>query len=88
MARGRAPNSPFERVALSPFARRLVGATANTLVIVDVRTLAVVDIVRETAHRGVTALAYASDGLRVLSAGEDGKLRLWRVAEDSQAGFV
>ena len=88
VAQGKAPNSAFTHIALSPFAKRLVGATANTLAIIDVHTGKPVDVVRSTGHGGVSALSYASDGLRVLSAGEDGKLRLWRVAEDKDAGFV
>ena len=38
-----------------------------------------------TAHGGVTALCYSSDGLRALSGGEDGRLplRVWRVEDDA-----
>jgi len=82
-ARGAAPGGvPFERVALSPFARRLVGATASQLCIVDVNSGAVLETV-PTAHGGVTALCYSSDGLRALSGGEDGRLRVWRVEDDA-----
>jgi hypothetical protein len=33
-------------------------------------------------HGAVSSLCYACDGLRVLSAGEDSRLRLWRVEDD------
>ena len=82
-ARGAAPGgAPFDRIALSPFAKRLVGATANQLYVIDVATAAVLETV-PTAHGGVTALCYSSDGLRALSGGEDGRLRVWRVEDDA-----
>ena len=81
-ARGGAPNGlPFERIALSPFARRLVGATATTMSIVDVERRQVLETI-QTGHNGISALCYSSDGLRALSAGQDGRLRLWRVEDD------
>ena len=94
-ARGAAPGKPFDLVALSPFATRLVGACASSVTIVDVAaaargrggTLSVVDTM-PTMHAGVSALQFSGDGLRVLSGGADGKLRLWRVAEDEKAGTV
>ena len=88
-ARGAAPGGvPFERVALSPFAKRLVGATASRLCIVDVASAAVLETV-PTGHGGVTALCYSSDGLRALSGGEDGRLRVWRVEDDvTKAGTL
>ena len=80
---GAAPGGvPFERIALSPFAKRLVGATASQLCIVNVALGAVLETV-PTAHGGVTALCYSSDGLRALSGGEDGRLRVWRVEDDA-----
>lgn len=81
-ARGTAPNgAPFERVALSPFARRLVGSTRTTMVIVDVEKQRVLETI-DTGHGGISCLQYSSDGLRVLTAGSDGRLRLWRVEDD------
>jgi len=88
-ARGTVPGAPFEAIALSPFAKRLVGGTASTLTIVDVAAAArgqsaraVIDTIQATAHGGITGLSYSSDGLRALSAGEDGRLRLWVVETD------
>lgn len=87
-ARGRAPNgTPFEAVALSPFARRLVGATATTITIVDVdaaaRGAASVLETIPSGHGGISSLCYAADGLRALSGGKDGRLRLWRLEDDA-----
>ena len=85
-ARGKAPHAPFEMIALSPFAMRLVGATASASIsIIDVASGRALETI-EAGHGAVTALAYSFDGLRVLSGGGDGKLRLWRVGEDDQAG--
>jgi WD40 repeat protein len=82
-------SAPFEAITLSPFAKRLVGGTASTLTIVDVAAAArgqsaraVIDTIQATAHGGITGLSYSSDGLRALSAGEDGRLRLWVVETD------
>ena len=81
-SRGIAPGgTPFERVALSPFARRLVGATKTKMSIVDVEKQHVLETI-ETGHGGLSCLCYSSDGLRVLTAGSDGRLRLWRVEDD------
>jgi len=90
-ARGVAPNrTPFSRIALSPFARRLVGATATSMSIVDVEKasrglkndLCVLQTIDAHGHGAIRALVYSSDGLRVLSGGDDGRLRLWRVEDD------
>ena len=87
-ARGRAPNgTPFEAVALSPFAHRLVGATATSIAIVDVdaaaRGAAAVLETIPSGHGGISSLCYSADGLRALSGGQDGRLRLWRVEDDT-----
>lgn len=95
-ARGQAPSGKaFELIALSPFAKRLVGATGNTLSIIDVAAAAAGKGAKHVeiesmpcGHHGVTSLAYSADGLRVLSAGEDGRLRLWRVEDANKAGQV
>ena len=82
-------------MALSPFAKRLVGAAGGTLHIISVehaaraaQPAAILIDSMPSAHGVVTALVYSCDGRRVLSAGEDGKLRLWRVAEDGEAGTI
>lgn len=84
VGRGKAPHgTPFERVALSPFAKRLVGATATGTSIVDVgRGVTLETIPHGHGPSPPTALQYSNDALRVLSAGVDGKLRLWRVEDD------
>ena len=91
-AHGAAPGAPFERVALSPFATRLVGAAGSKLSIVDVSAAAAGGAALletlESGHGRVTTLAFSSDGLRALSGGDDGKLRLWRVEADGKAGTV
>ena len=78
LGRGHVRPGFFERLALSPLARRLIGATATTMSIVDVGTAAVLETI-STGHGVTSSLAMSADGLRVLTAGEDGKLRLWRV---------
>lgn len=91
LVRGVAPNGvPFQRIALSPCAKRLVGATATNLSIFKVDGCGgrLVDTVSATGHAGVTALSFGFDGVRCLSAGEDGRLRLWKVEEDEMAGRV
>lgn len=90
-ARGVAPHrTPFSRIALSPFAHRLVGATATGISIVDVSKAArglkadayVLQTIEAHGHGAIRALVYSTDGMRVLSGGEDGRLRLWRVEDD------
>jgi len=90
-ARGVAPHrTPFSRIALSPFAHRLVGATATGISIVDVAKAArslkadayVLQTIEAHGHGAIRALVYSTDGMRVLSGGEDGRLRLWRVEDD------
>ena len=90
-ARGVAPQRmPFSRIALSPFASRLVGATATGISIVDVAKAArglkadayVLQTIEAHGHGAIRALVYSTDGMRVLSGGEDGRLRLWRVEDD------
>ena len=91
VARGRAPGDvPFERVALSAHAKRLVGATHSTLSIIDVTRSggALLETVAAIGHGRLTALSLSADGLRCLTAGEDGRLRLWKVAEEHEAGRV
>ncbi|EOD42082.1 hypothetical protein EMIHUDRAFT_447579 [Emiliania huxleyi CCMP1516] len=91
VGRGKAPHgTPFERVALSPFAKRLVGATATGTSIVDVgRGVTLETIPHGHGPSPPTALQYSNDALRVLSAGVDGKLRLWRVEDDdAKAGAL
>ena len=39
----------------------------------------VVEVVPSTGHVGTTALSFSGDGLRCLSAGEEGRLRLWKL---------
>ena len=79
---------PFERVALTPRATRLVGATASTLSILQIAkgggTL--VETVSATGHAGLTALSLGAGGRRCLSAGSDGRLRLWRVDDEGDDG--
>ena len=90
-ARGSAPHSePFSLIALSPMAKRLVGATASTLTVlkIDKGKGTVVEVVPSTGHVGTTALSFSGDGLRCLSAGEEGRLRLWKVEESPMAGMV
>ena len=81
-ARGKAPAAPFERIALSPFAKRLLGVSGTTMSIVDVEAArdgraSVLETI-ETGHGALSALVYSSDGLRALTGGRDGRLRLWR----------
>lgn len=42
-----------------------------------------------SGHGGIRSLCYAADGLRVLSGGQDGRLRLWRAEDDpTKAGTL
>lgn len=92
LARGSAPASggAFELVALSPMAKRLVGATAQTLSIIHVTKGGgqLLETVPATGHVSLSALALSADGLRALTAGDDGRLRLWKVDEEEQAGRI
>ena len=87
--RGTAPGGiPFERIVMSPCAKRLVGATATSLAIIDVVREGTIETISH-GHGPISGLAYANDGLRILSAGEDGFLRLWRVEDDdTKAGAL
>jgi hypothetical protein len=70
----RVPGGPL--VAICPGSRRLVAGEDGSLV---VRNLADgLEVTRFCMHRGrVTACAFMPDGLRIVSAAEDGSLRVW-----------
>lgn len=88
--KGEAPGGvPFERLSLSPFGKLLVGAAGPALYLVDVASGATLDTIG-TAHPGggVAGLAFSSDGTRVASGGADGRVKLWRAADNEQAGTV
>ena len=68
------------RVASAIKSRALKNVVVNTVMIAKGGASLLETI--PAGHGAVSSLCYASDGLRVLSAGEDSRLRLWRVEDD------
>ncbi|KAL3905741.1 MAG: hypothetical protein SGPRY_010810 [Prymnesium sp.] len=81
VARGSCGKAPLETISLSPFATHLVGGCGASLLVFDVKTSRLLQSI-ETGHSRLKTLCYSSDGMRVLSGGEEGKLRLWQIETD------
>ena len=92
--RGAAPDGvPFERVALSPRGSLLaasVGADIHLLAVDGVHhaSATALAVIAGAHPGGVRCLAFGSDGTRFASGGADGRVRLWKAADATDAGAL